>query len=149
MWLGLGTETSSLVLAPCIAFTNPVLVKQLGKRWPSPTGTGPSSAASEWGRGGQRQAQRSHLSLERKRGAACRPWLLTHGPWPVGAGLLTRFDHCPSSGRTNGGKEGESFLSNTTNLVEESLLSYEAGTWGKEENVSSMICGVMTQKEQF
>lgn len=99
-----------------------------------------------WRRRRQTLLRGGHLSGERRPEregeATCGQWLL--------AGLLTSFDLSSSLGRMNGGKEGERFLSNTTSLVEGSLLSSEAGAQGKEENVSSFVIhGLTTPDRQF
>lgn len=62
--------------------------------------------------------------------------------------MLTRFGYYSSQGKMNGGKEGEKFLSNTTNLLEVSLLSSEAGAWGIEDNLFSfMIQGLIPKNK--
>lgn len=103
------------------------------------------SGSSQWGGEVGTGCGREAISLERGQREQERPH--------VGSGGCSAEERSAhwlwslySLERMNRGNEGERFLSNTTDLVEVSLLLSETGTWGREENVSSsMTHGLMTR----
>lgn len=106
-----------------------------------------SSRLTTWRRCRHRQLQEGHLTRERREGERSHgQWLLPDRRQVCSLVLVT----IPPWGEWMEERGGEKFLSNTTNLVEVSLLSSEVGTWGIEDNVSSfMIQGWTPQNRLF